>query len=53
MSASVLVQDTGSREVNKYGGVMNKEVKKTKGFDCNICHFTTSEAAFLQGHMAR
>ena len=52
-NASTSVQDTaGKRELNKYGGVM-KEVKKSKGFDCIICDFTTTQAAFLQGHMAR
>ena len=52
MSLSASLRDMG-KEVNKYGGKLTKEVKKSKGFDCSICDFTTSEADFLRGHVAR
>ena len=51
-STNLSIQDTG-REVNKYGGKLTKEVKKSKGFDCSICDFTTTEGDFLRGHVAR
>ena len=53
MSLSASLRDMG-KEVNKYGGmVKDKEVKKLKGLNCNICDFTTREDADLQGHIAR